>query len=221
VAINRSFLTTTISKSSDDLSNKIAMTRFQSTNENVWKTLNKNDFRLFSTTTNENKNVNNDQTTKNNSTTTNSNSTNSNSSTTSTTTSTTESKSNDRKFINVTFIDKSGKRIEVKAPLGMNMLEVAHKNDIDLEGFILIFFQFWKFHTNYFIIFYVCLFFVYSCLFVFFLNDYDFKILGACECSLACSTCHVILEPKYYKSLAEPSDEENDMLDLAFGLTET
>jgi ferredoxin len=44
---------------------------------------------------------------------------------------------------------------------------------------------------------------------------------GACEGSLACSTCHVILEPKVYESLAEPSDEENDMLDLAFGLTET
>lgn len=35
-----------------------------------------------------------------------------------------------------------------------------------------------------------------------------------------CSTCHVYLEPKVFDSLEEPSDDENDMLDLAFGLTE-
>jgi ferredoxin len=45
--------------------------------------------------------------------------------------------------------------------------------------------------------------------------------IGACEASLACSTCHVILEPDVFERLEEPSDEENDMLDLAFGLTET
>lgn len=45
--------------------------------------------------------------------------------------------------------------------------------------------------------------------------------IGACEGSLACSTCHVICEPDYYDKMEEPSDEENDMLDLAFGLTET
>lgn len=50
-------------------------------------------------------------------------------------------------------------------------------------------------------------------------NDIDLE--GACEGSLACSTCHVVVEPKYYARLAEPTDEENDMLDLAFGLTET
>ncbi|KAJ1515006.1 hypothetical protein HMI55_004129 [Coelomomyces lativittatus] len=44
---------------------------------------------------------------------------------------------------------------------------------------------------------------------------------GACEGSLACSTCHVVVDPKDYVKLSEPSDEENDMLDLAFGLTET
>lgn len=34
--------------------------------------------------------------------------------------------------------------------------------------------------------------------------------------------CHVIvLDPKVYESLPEPTDEENDMLDLAFGLTAT
>lgn len=44
---------------------------------------------------------------------------------------------------------------------------------------------------------------------------------GACEGSLACSTCHVIVDSKWYPLLSSISDEENDMLDLAFGLTET
>ncbi|MGN7661177.1 MAG: ferredoxin family 2Fe-2S iron-sulfur cluster binding protein [Anaplasma sp.] len=47
---------------------------------------------------------------------------------------------------------------------------------------------------------------------------------GACEGSLACSTCHLIIDPEWYdkvESHNELSDEENDMLDLAFGLTET
>ncbi|CAN4089795.1 unnamed protein product [Withania somnifera] len=45
---------------------------------------------------------------------------------------------------------------------------------------------------------------------------------GACESSLACSTCHVIvMDVEYYKKLEDPTDEENDMLDLAFGLTNT
>lgn len=44
---------------------------------------------------------------------------------------------------------------------------------------------------------------------------------GACEGSIACSTCHVILEPDVYDQLEEPGDDENDMLDLAFGLTDT
>ncbi|CAG8630643.1 10540_t:CDS:2 [Funneliformis mosseae] len=50
---------------------------------------------------------------------------------------------------------------------------------------------------------------------------HDIDLECACEGSLACSTCHVIVEPKYYEKLDEPTDEENDMLDLAFGLTET
>jgi ferredoxin-2, mitochondrial len=46
--------------------------------------------------------------------------------------------------------------------------------------------------------------------------------LGACEGSLACSTCHVIVEDKeMFDRLPEACDDENDMLDLAFGLTET
>ncbi|KAJ8767426.1 hypothetical protein K2173_017470 [Erythroxylum novogranatense] len=50
----------------------------------------------------------------------------------------------------------------------------------------------------------------------------DIELEGACEGSLACSTCHVIvMDMEYYNKLEDPTDEENDMLDLAFGLTET
>lgn len=45
---------------------------------------------------------------------------------------------------------------------------------------------------------------------------------GACEGTLACSTCHLIFKPDDYKLIPEkPTDEELDMLDLAFGLTDT
>lgn len=44
---------------------------------------------------------------------------------------------------------------------------------------------------------------------------------GACGGALACSTCHLIVDPKFYKLLPKPSEEELDMLDLAAGLTKT
>lgn len=77
----------------------------------------------------------------------------------------------------MTFIDHEGKRHEVDAPVGLSVLEIAHRNKIDLEG--------------------------------------------ACEGSLACSTCHVVVDPEDIDRLAEPSEDEEDMLDLAFGLTRT
>ena len=46
-------------------------------------------------------------------------------------------------------------------------------------------------------------------------------IEGACEGSLACSTCHVIVDADWYAKLADATEDEEDMLDLAFGLTET
>ncbi|OJJ48468.1 hypothetical protein ASPZODRAFT_14607 [Penicilliopsis zonata CBS 506.65] len=50
----------------------------------------------------------------------------------------------------------------------------------------------------------------------------DLEMEGACGGSCACSTCHVIVEdPDLFDKMEEPSDDENDMLDLAFGLTET
>lgn len=44
---------------------------------------------------------------------------------------------------------------------------------------------------------------------------------GACEGSLACSTCHVIIDKSYYDKLKSATEDEEDMLDLAFGLTHT
>lgn len=50
-------------------------------------------------------------------------------------------------------------------------------------------------------------------------NDIDLE--GACEGSLACSTCHVVVEEEFFNKLEEPTEDEEDMLDLAFGLTHT
>ena len=75
------------------------------------------------------------------------------------------------------FVDKDGSERVVDASLGLSVLEIAHRNKIDLEG--------------------------------------------ACEGSLACSTCHVIVADAFFDRLEEPSEDEEDMLDLAFGLTHT
>jgi len=75
------------------------------------------------------------------------------------------------------FIERNGTRREVDAPIGLSVLEIAHRNDLDLEG--------------------------------------------ACEGSLACSTCHVIVDPEWFDLLKDPTEDEEDMLDLAFGLTRT
>ena len=75
------------------------------------------------------------------------------------------------------FIGKDGTRKEVDAPLGLSVLEIAHRNHIPIEG--------------------------------------------ACEGSLACSTCHVVVDAAWFGKLAPASEDEEDMLDLAFGLTHT
>jgi len=51
------------------------------------------------------------------------------------------------------------------------------------------------------------------------LNGIDIE--GACEGSMACSTCHVIVDSSWFDRLDIASEEEEDMLDLAFGLTRT
>ncbi|MBM3579333.1 MAG: 2Fe-2S iron-sulfur cluster binding domain-containing protein [Alphaproteobacteria bacterium] len=52
-------------------------------------------------------------------------------------------------------------------------------------------------------------------------RDNGIDLEGACEGSLACSTCHVIVDKSFYNRLKTPSEDEEDMLDLAFGLTPT
>lgn len=49
----------------------------------------------------------------------------------------------------------------------------------------------------------------------------DTSLEGACEASLACSTCHVIVSPAHFDSLPEPEEEEDDMLDEASCLSTT
>ena len=44
---------------------------------------------------------------------------------------------------------------------------------------------------------------------------------GACGGELACSTCHLVFDEDVYARLPPMEDEEEDMLDLAFELTET
>ena len=52
-------------------------------------------------------------------------------------------------------------------------------------------------------------------------HKHNVDIEGACEGSLACSTCHVIIEGDWFAKLDTPTEDEEDMLDLAFGLERT
>ncbi len=52
-------------------------------------------------------------------------------------------------------------------------------------------------------------------------HKHKVDIEGACEGSLACSTCHVIVDADWIGRLNKATEDEEDMLDLAFGLTET
>ena len=47
-------------------------------------------------------------------------------------------------------------------------------------------------------------------------NDVDLE--GACEGSMACSTCHVIVTEPWFLKLPIASEFEEDMLDLTYGL---
>lgn len=44
---------------------------------------------------------------------------------------------------------------------------------------------------------------------------------GTCEGQMACSTCHVVVDSDWFTRLPEASDDEEDMLDLAAGVTRT
>jgi ferredoxin len=52
-------------------------------------------------------------------------------------------------------------------------------------------------------------------------QEHNFDLEGACEGSLACATCHLIVDEEFYGRLKPPTEAEEDMLDLAFGLTRT
>ncbi|XP_061686976.1 ferredoxin-2, mitochondrial [Syngnathoides biaculeatus] len=78
---------------------------------------------------------------------------------------------NQDNVVNVVYVDRSGQRIPVRAKVGDNILYLAHKNGIELEG--------------------------------------------ACEASLACSTCHVYVSRDHLDKLPEPLEREDDMLDMA------
>lgn len=52
-------------------------------------------------------------------------------------------------------------------------------------------------------------------------HENDVEIEGACEGSMACSTCHLVIDSEFYGRLPAPSEEEQDMLCLTFGLRPT
>ncbi|GAB5369944.1 hypothetical protein AAMO2058_001449600 [Amorphochlora amoebiformis] len=55
---------------------------------------------------------------------------------------------------------------------------------------------------------------------VVFKNEID-EVEGACEGTLACSTCHLIFEQKVFGLIKAKEEDEEDMLDLAIGVTKT
>jgi ferredoxin-2, mitochondrial len=50
---------------------------------------------------------------------------------------------------------------------------------------------------------------------------HDQPLEGTCEGQMACSTCHVVVDPADFAKLPRASDDEEDMLDLAAGVTRT
>jgi len=50
-------------------------------------------------------------------------------------------------------------------------------------------------------------------------NNID--INGICNGEQVCSTCHVIVDPNWYPLLPKMDQDEKNILELAFGLTET
>ena len=46
-------------------------------------------------------------------------------------------------------------------------------------------------------------------------------VLGECNGSLACATCHVVVDPAWTSRLPPVSDEEEAMLDTVFDLSPT
>jgi len=83
----------------------------------------------------------------------------------------------EEKTVPIIFVEADGTEKEVQAVVGKHLLEVAHDNNVELEG--------------------------------------------ACGGELACSTCHLVFEQDIFDQLPTMEDDEEDMLDLAFEVTET
>ena len=52
-------------------------------------------------------------------------------------------------------------------------------------------------------------------------RDNDLGIEGTCGGSISCCTCHVVIDKDWFPVVGNPNPDEEDMLDLAFGLTST
>ena len=52
-------------------------------------------------------------------------------------------------------------------------------------------------------------------------RDANLGIEGTCGGCLSCATCHVIVDTAWFSKTGTPSEDESDMLDLAFGLSAT
>jgi ferredoxin-2, mitochondrial len=52
-------------------------------------------------------------------------------------------------------------------------------------------------------------------------QNHDQPLEGTCEGQMACSTCHVIIDAADFQKLPRASDDEEDMLDLAAGVSRT
>jgi ferredoxin len=52
-------------------------------------------------------------------------------------------------------------------------------------------------------------------------QNHDQPLEGTCEGQMACSTCHVVVDTADFPKLARASEDEEDMLDLAAGVTRT
>jgi 2Fe-2S ferredoxin len=52
------------------------------------------------------------------------------------------------------------------------------------------------------------------------IRDYGLPIKAECGGACSCATCHVYVDPKWQEKLAEPNDEEIEMLDEAFDVEE-
>ena len=52
-------------------------------------------------------------------------------------------------------------------------------------------------------------------------RDNDLGIEGTCGGSISCCTCHIIVDPEWFKIVGPPNPDEEDMLDLAVELEKT